>query len=266
MTFNADGLAGILQQAGHDIVLPAFRTASETARKSDGSVVTATDLACQSFIEGELHKLEPDTAFLSEEMSEAAQHDCLASSGGRYWCLDPLDGTTNFVAGIPVFGISLALIEHGLPRFACIHDPVRQETFVAEAGRGAELNGRKLRADRLLPLDHAVGYIDFKRLPTDTAALLSTHRLYRSQRNIGSCALEWAWLAAGRGDFIVHGSEKIWDFAAGALLATEAGCSVGDFAGEPIFPADGLTSPILATSSPQLEQALRPLLAPGYEG
>ncbi|HXH72979.1 MAG TPA: inositol monophosphatase family protein [Mariprofundaceae bacterium] len=260
MTFNAGALAGILERAGRDIIMPAFRSVSRTARKSDGSIVTTTDLACQTFVSEELYRLAPDIAFLSEEMREADQLHCLKNSNGRYWCLDPLDGTTNFVANIPVFGSSLALIVDGFPVLACIHDPVRQETFVAETGLGAQLNGETIRGSQVDSLDEAVGYIDFKRLSADQSAMLATRKLYRSQRNIGSCALEWAWLAAGRGDFIIHGGEKIWDFAAGSLLATEAGCKVGDFSSRPVFPANRLTSPILATATETLQSKLCSIL------
>jgi len=261
MTFNADVLARILEQAGRDILLPSFAAVSHASRKPDGSVVTATDLACQSFIAGELRKLAPEIAFLGEEMDEKEQLSCLRESGGRYWCLDPLDGTTNFVAGIPAFAASLALIENGEAKFACVHDPVRRETFTAEAGKGAKRNGEAMHANDIDLLADAVGYIDFKRLTAEKTALLVGRNLYRSQRNIGSCALEWAWLAAGRGHFIIHGGEKIWDFAAGSLLASEAGCMVGNFAGGELFPASSLTSPLLAASSAPVQAELRQLLA-----
>jgi len=261
MTFNADVMARLLEQAGRDILLPSFAAISHTSRKADGSVVTATDLTCQDFIAAELRKLSPEIAFLGEEMSEKEQLACLQESGGRYWCLDPLDGTTNFVAGIPAFAASLALIENGEPKFACVHDPVRRETFTAEAGKGAKLNGKALQANSGDLLTEAVGYIDFKRLPADKASMFASGNYYRSQRNIGSCALEWAWLATGRGHFIIHGGEKIWDFAAGALLASEAGCIVGNFSGKPLFPAKSLTSPVLATSSASLQADLHQLLA-----
>jgi len=260
MTFNADVLARILEQAGHDILLPSFAAISHTRRKADGSIVTTTDLACQSFIADKLRKLAPEIAFLGEEMDEDEQIACLRESDGRYWCLDPLDGTTNFVAGIPAFAASLALIENGEPKLACVHDPIRRETFTAEAGKGTKVNGNAVQANSADRLAEAVGYIDFKRLTTEKTALLAGRNLYRSQRNLGSCALEWAWLAAGRGHFIIHGGEKIWDFAAGSLLASEAGCMVGNFDGEALFPAESLTSPILATAGEALQTELRQLL------
>jgi len=105
-------------------------------------------------------------------------------------------------------------------------------------------------------LANAVGYIDFKRLNAETTMKLATNRLYRSQRNLGSCALEWAWLAAGRGQFIIHGGEKIWDFAAGSLIAAEAGCMAGDFSGKPFFPRAALSSPVLAACNSSIQENL----------
>ncbi len=253
-----EDIRAIMEKAGARIILPAFSRAMTSRSKLDGSVVTETDLACQQAIEAELGRLDADISFIGEEMDEADQMACLEQ--GRYWCVDPLDGTSNFISGIPVFASSLALIEDGMPLLACIHDPIRRETFCAIRHRGASLNGRPLSARSEGRLDQAMGYIDFKRLDAKRKRALLKPGLYRSQRNIGSCALEWAWLAAGRGHFIIHGGEKLWDFAAGALLAAEAGCVVSNFDGHPLFPCPGLSSPILAAANAGLHAPLLALL------
>jgi len=250
-------ITAILKQAGKDIVLPAFHTSIQTTSKADGSVVTDTDLASQHFIQQELKKLDESVAFLGEEMTEAEQLACLQQSDGRYWCLDPLDGTTNFAAHFPGFAISLALIDSGLVQLACIYDPVRDESFTAIRNGGAQLNDVVISASEHVDLAHGVGFIDFKRLEPSLASSLATRPCYRSQRNIGSCALEWAWLAAGRGHFIVHGGEKIWDFAAGSLIAGEAGCMVSDFDSRPLFPCATLSSPVLATCNDAIQTSLK---------
>jgi len=246
----------ILEKAGQDILLPVFYSSVQTSTKSDGSVVTEADINCQQFIETELACLDASIALLGEEMTEEQQMHSLNNSQGCYWCLDPLDGTTNFSTALPAFAISLALIENGQVQLACIHDPVRQETFTARRGDGAHLNGHLIHCSNEDELANAVGFIDFKRLERETAKKIATKRSYRSQRNIGTCALEWAWLAAGRAQFIIHGGEKIWDFAAGSLIAGEAGCQVGNFAGEPLFPGRNLSSPVLATCMPTLQREL----------
>lgn len=257
---NTQAMADILEEAGREILLPAFHSRSKHGNaKSDGSVVTETDLACQTRIRDRLQQAWPDIGFLGEEMDLAEQQQCMREQE-HYWCLDPLDGTTNFVAGFPAFGLSLALIRDGRPEMACIVDPVRGEVFTAASGGGAWLNGAPLRANPADRLENAVGYIDFKRLDAGRRQALSTPGHYRSQRNIGSCALEWAWLAAGRGQFIVHGGEKIWDFAAGGLIAQEAGCRLSDFENLPILDDIRPASSIAAAASGSLHESLLTLL------
>ncbi|OIO72286.1 MAG: inositol monophosphatase [Zetaproteobacteria bacterium CG1_02_49_23] len=247
-------ISHIIEQAGREIILPAFNRSITSQLKTDGSIVTETDTLSQSWMKHQLHQLDASIAFLGEEMSEQEQRQKMSSSG-RFWCLDPLDGTTNFSAGIPVFGTSLALIEDGKPLLACIHDPVRQETFTAIKHAGASLNGVAIHITHERELACAVGFIDFKRLEQAQKELFLQKNLYRSQRNIGTCALEWAWLAAGRGHFIVHGGEKIWDYAAGSLIAEEAGCQVSNFSNGALFDRLKMTQSILA-ASPAIHQPL----------
>ncbi len=237
--------------------MPAFLQVAKTIdHKQDGSIVTATDIACQQRIRQALFEAYPAIGFLGEEMSEQEQQACLLR-GGSYWCLDPLDGTSNFVASFPAFALSLALIENGAPILACIHDPVRKETFSAARGQGAFLNGENIRAKAVAELRDAVGFIDFKRLDDRLKKRLTEPGIYRSQRNIGSCALEWAWLAAGRAQFIIHGGEKIWDFAGGGLIAAESGCILSDFGGAPLFDDIHPTTSIVAAASGHLHKNLR---------
>jgi len=250
----------LLREAGNKILLPAFQRQAHTTRtKEDGSIVTETDTKCQQFIREQLAVSYPEIGFLGEEMPEEKQRECLQQNK-RFWCLDPLDGTSNFVASFPVFGTSLALIEKGTPTLACIHDPVRDEAFAAIRHKGAWLNGQPLCARSGKSLSETIGFIDFKRLHHDLAIRLATKKHYRSQRNIGSCALEWAWLAAGRSHFIIHGSEKLWDYAAGCLLAEEAGCTASNFNHQHPFHTIHLSSSIAAATSATLHQQLLSLL------
>ncbi len=257
---NLDGLlpslAGILEEAGRTIVMPAWTANAAGRTKDDGSVVTETDTACQRWIADRLAAIMPDIPLLGEEMEPDVQEAKLRESS-LLWCLDPLDGTSNFVAGIPFFGLSLALLERGTPMLAVVHDPVRRETFTAVRGRGCRLNERPVGASGPVRLGEAVGFVDFKRLPPRLAARLASVSPWRSQRNLGSCALEWAWLAAGRGAFIIHGGEKIWDFAAGGLLAFEAGAFCGDFEGADLFHPVRLSSPVLAAANAALAAQLK---------
>ncbi|MDX8396524.1 MAG: inositol monophosphatase [Mariprofundaceae bacterium] len=237
-----------IEQAGRSILIPGFEKQAAATVKPDGSVITETDIACQMFLQKKLKELAPDIDFLGEEMSQSDQMDCL-NSASSFWCVDPLDGTSNFTTPIPLFAISVALIENGSPVLAIIHDPIRLETFTARKGEGCKLNGQPLQSNTIDSLEQAVGFIDFKRLQADTATALVTKKNYRSQRNLGSCALEWAWLAAGRGQFIIHGGEKLWDYAAGLLLAEEAGCVVTDFNQQHPFLFSQLSSSIAASAN-----------------
>ncbi len=266
---NREAIAALLAEAGRAIVLPGFAHAGSDqrgpdGRKADGSVVTETDERCQQWLADRLRRLHPGIPLLGEEMPEADQRAMLAR-GGRCWCLDPLDGTSNFVAGIPCFALSLALIEDGRPLAAWIHDPVRGETFHAERGRGASLNGQPLAARAPRRLAEAVGFLDFKRLSPALAARFATNAPARSLRNLGSCALEWAWLAAGRGAFIVHGGEKLWDFAAGCLLVEEAGGIATDFAARPLSAKGELASPVLAAANAGIHREIEALLEPARD-
>ncbi|MDQ6968418.1 MAG: inositol monophosphatase [Mariprofundaceae bacterium] len=249
----------IAQEASERILLPGFKKQGKVSTKDDGSVVTETDLKCQDFLQKELSLLAPNIAFLGEEMTQKEQLSCLQSNES-FWCVDPLDGTSNFATPIPLFAISIALIDQGRPILACIHDPIRQETFTAIQGQGFYLNQQPLKNHYAEQLSQAVGFVDFKRLTPCLASKLATKKIYRSQRNIGSCALEWAWLAAGRGQFIIHGQEKLWDYAAGSLLAEESGCKVTNFMGHHPFEHPQLSSPIAAAHPSIHNQLLSSLM------
>ena len=257
---DIQAIARLLAQAGDNIILPALSRQAETQTKADGSLITQTDTACQEFIRERLLRLDANIGFLGEEMQKHEQQDCL-DVGNTYWCLDPLDGTTNFTTGFPCFALSLALVDNGRPVLGCIHDPVRRETFCAQPGQGAWLNGSRIRATAAKSLRECIGFIDFKRLAPALASDLAARPFYRSQRNIGTCALEWAWLAAGRAQFILHGGQKLWDYAAGSLIAEEAGHKVSDFNGRHPFASPGLSSPI-AAAHPDIHVRLMGLLQP----
>ena len=257
----------IARNTGKNILLPAFisQTSTQTTKK-DGSIVTETDQLCQDFIQTELKKISANIDFLGEEMSPEEQLSCL-HQGKRFWCVDPLDGTGNFATPMPLFAISIGLIEHGKPVLACVYDPIRDEMFSAIKGEKLILNGSPTAlVSYQKPLSQSIGFVDFKRLQSPLAADLATHQYYRSQRNLGTCALEWAWLAVGRAQFIVHGGQKLWDYAAGLLLAEASGCSVSDFKGNHPFEHSQLSSPIVATSTSALAEEWKLILSKHANG
>jgi myo-inositol-1(or 4)-monophosphatase len=192
--------------------------------KADGSVVTEADLAMQGRMQRELAGLFPDYGFLGEEMDLVQRQSQLARPGAGFWVLDPLDGTSNFVNGIPYFAVALAVVVEGRVELAMVYDPARQELFHALAGQGARLNGQPL-ARRAAPavLRKAIALVDYKRLPTALAQRLSAAPPYGSQRSFGSVALDFCWIAAGRGHVYLHGRHNLWDYAAGLTILHEAG-------------------------------------------
>lgn len=204
-------------------------------RKADGSLLTEADLSLQQRLISALTAINPDIPVLGEEMSAEVQQAMLDDAGKGVWCLDPLDGTRNFACGFPVFAISLALIRHGQVELGLIYDPLRRESFSAAKGQGAWLNGQPLSARIETPLASALALIDFKRLPVELAQRLVTSAPYPSQRSIGSGALDWCWLAAGRVQVYLHGRQHLWDYAAGQLILAEAGGQAVTLQGEPVF-------------------------------
>lgn len=244
-------LESLLRDVGREEVLPRFNQVSAQL-KADGSVVTEADHASDARTRAALAAAYPQIGFLSEEM-DAEQQQALLDSGAPLWCLDPLDGTSNFAAGIPLFGLSLGLIVDGAMALGVIYDPVRDECFSATRGGGARLNGEPLRTPVLeLPLKRCVALIDFKRLSPHMRTQLCERAPYSSQRNLGSCALEWGWLAAGRGPLYLHGGQKLWDIAAGVLILDEAGGGSRTLDGDPVFVPRLEPRSVVASPDPAL--------------
>ena len=221
-------------------------------QKRDGSVLTRADTAVQAALSNILAEQYPGIRLLGEEMSPGVQKDLLSAGSDWLWCLDPLDGTGNFAAGIPMFSVSLALVRDGKVVAGVVHDPVRVETFSALRDSGAWLNGQVLKVPESTASDlpNATALVDFKRLPPRLATELATRAPYRSQRSFGSVALDWCWIAAGRCHVYLHGGQRLWDYAAGSLVAAEAGAAGGlysDFRGErqcqlTLVPAIGIAA------------------------
>ncbi len=248
-------VGNLLRTCADRFILPRFQEV-RSSRKPDGSIVTSADIDSQNFLREMLAARYPEIPLLGEEMSGAEQVKLLAESD-VLWCLDPLDGTSNFAAGVPVFGISLALLSGGRAVLAWVYDPVRGELFFAEQGRGAVVEEMAL-APRLAPaLGDCVGVVDYKRLPRDLALRMIDERPFHSQRNFGASVLEWCWLAAGRYHFYLHGAQQLWDMAAGELVLREAGGTVTDLAGQPLGVGSLKLQSVLATLDPDLHRAWR---------
>ena len=187
-----------LAAAAAEELMPRFLRV-EVQDKQDGTLVTEADLEMQARMQRELADAWPQFKLLGEEMSADEQQALLVDSSEGLWVLDPLDGTSNFTAGIPFFGVSLALIIRGQLHAGIVYDPVRRESFSALAGQGAWMNGTPLRVDAAVPtLKRSMAMVDLKRLPGPLVTALAQQSPYRSQRSFGSVALDWCWLASNR--------------------------------------------------------------------
>lgn len=191
--------------------------------KSDGSLCTEADIAAQNALSTKLQAIL-NVPVLGEEMTEAEQQALWTAGHDGLWCIDPIDGTSNFVRGLPYFAVSVALLRDGKSVLGVVYDPVANEMFAAEHERGAFLNGEKLLGrETTIPLAQALASVDMKRLKKKLVTQLATRPPYCSQRNFGASALDWCYSALGRYDVYLHGGQKLWDYAAGVLIFKEAG-------------------------------------------
>ena len=237
-----------------DNVLEKYFSRTTAEFKSDGSIVTEADIAMQESLQQSLSELRSDVVLLSEEMTSQQQKEIL-ESGSSYWCLDPVDGTNNFHHGVPLFAVSLALIEQGEIQLGIIYDPIRKEAFSACQNSGFRINGERSTGQKQSELlRQCLASVDFKRLDKSMKQRLLESMPFKSQRNIGSCALEWAWLAAGRIQLLLHGGEKFWDYAAGCLLLEEAGGFSCTLSSEKVFNNSLDSRSIVAASHHSLHQ------------
>lgn len=228
-------IENLLREAAVQELMPRFRHVSSCV-KHDGSLLTEADTATQAFLQQELAARFDQIPLLGEEMEEAEQEALIARSDEGLWVLDPLDGTSNFAAGLPFFAISLGLLRHSKMELGVVYDPVRDECFSAVRGEGAWCNGVPLRVpEQMTPLAQGIGIVDFKRLPAILAQRIAAAPPFSSQRSFGSVALDWCQLAAGRVHVYLHGRSKLWDYGAGELIFREAGGFTSTLEGEAIL-------------------------------
>jgi myo-inositol-1(or 4)-monophosphatase len=202
----------------------------EVMAKGVNDFVTEVDRAAERDIIYQLQKAYPDHAFLGEESGLSGNEE------SEYrWIIDPLDGTTNFIRGIPHYAVSIACEYRGKLEHAVVLDPVRREEFTASRGRGAQLNGRRIRVSKLDSLEGALlgTGIPFKdrhedKLPAHCKSIEILAARCAGIRRAGAASLDLAYVAAGRLDAFWEIGLAPWDIAAGALLIREAGGLVSD--------------------------------------
>jgi len=234
-----------------------FQHGPEIRYKGEIDLVTEADLASERAVLARIRSAFPDHGVLAEESGEQDRE------APWLWVVDPLDGTTNFAHGFPVFAVSIALLHEGQRILGVVYDVMRDELFTARRGEGAFLNGRPIRVTRTPRLEAALlvtGFpYDRQESPWDNtrefvALLKRCHGVLR----VGSAALDLASVAAGRLDGYWEFRLSPWDLAAGALLVEEAGGCVTTPQGEPLPP---LATDIVATNGSIHAELLEALAA-----
>jgi len=213
------------------LLMEFFRQKVQIEYKGEADLVTVADRKSEALILSRIRQEFPDHDVMGEEGSRV-------NSGGEYkWYVDPLDGTTNFAHGYPVFCVSLAVEHEGTRIAGVVHDPTRDEMFSAERGKGARLNGQSIAVSatpRLAECLVATGFPSHKRHKNPNIHFyhqltLRTHGVRRA----GSAALDLCDVASGRFDGFWEFNLNPWDTAAGVLIVEEAGGRVTDFSGGP---------------------------------
>jgi myo-inositol-1(or 4)-monophosphatase len=210
--------------AGRNVMLKGYR-----------DIVTDADTAAEAVILNLIRARFSDHTIISEEAEDSAISS--KTGGGYTWVVDPLDGTTNYAHHLPVFAVSIGVLEGGEPLIGVIHDPLRGQTFVAERGGGARLDGVPIHVSRVANLGQAVVGLDWGHSDEVRARVLAYLQKLAPRcgtvRALGSATLALAYVAAGWLDAYLNLALRPWDTAAGTLLIAEAGGRCTTAEGEP---------------------------------
>jgi|TARA_B110001454_G_scaffold179435_1_gene172665 myo-inositol-1(or 4)-monophosphatase len=234
-----------LSSANINVMIKACRKASKTlirdfgeienlqvSVKGPGDFVTASDKKVEKILIEELQKARPNYSILSEEIGK------ISNDESYKWIIDPIDGTANFLHGIPHFAISIGLEQDGEIICGIIYDPIKDEMFVAEKGNGSYLNNQRIRVSSRSKLKDCIIFTGGpKKEEKDRETSLKEYYNFSSKvqipiRKLGSAALDMAYVAAGRCDGFWQKYLSYWDIAAGIILVKESGGFVTDYYGE----------------------------------
>ena len=248
-----------LSSANINVMVKACRKASKTiirdfgeieklqvSIKGPGDFVTASDKKVEKILINELQEARPSYSILSEEIGQ------INNDKSFKWIIDPIDGTANFLHGIPHFAISIGLEHDDEIICGIVYDPIKDEMFVAEKGNGSYLNNQRMRVSSRSKLKDCIVFTGGPKLESKNKELaLEEYKKFSSKvlipiRKLGSASLDMAYVAAGRCDGFWQRNLNYWDIAAGIILVKEAGGFVTDFEGENRYVEN---KTILATNS-----------------
>ena len=234
-----------LSSANINVMVKACRKAAKTiirdfgeienlqvSLKGPGDFVTVSDRKVETILIDELQKARPDYSILSEELGEIKKDESYR------WIIDPIDGTANFLHGIPHFAISIALEHKKEIICGIVYDPIKDEMFAAEKGNGSYLNNQRMRVSSRSKLKNCIIFTGGPNSQSkDRDLSMKEYNNFSSNvlipiRKLGSAALDMAYVAAGRCDGFWQRNLNYWDIAAGIILVKESGGFVTDFDGE----------------------------------
>lgn len=223
--------AGAILRAGYD-------TEHQVGYKGVIDLVTEVDHQSEEYLLGEIRREFPDHHIFSEESG------IIQGSDEHIWYVDPIDGTVNYAHHIPIFCVSIGYAYRGILTLGAVYEPMRDEMFLAERGKGASLNGRPLQVSSVTELQRSLLVTGFPYNAWDTPQdnfdnFVKFGKLSQGVRRLGSAALDLCYVAAGRFEGFWEMALNPWDVAAGGLIAEEAGARVTNVTGE----ADYLSSP-----------------------
>lgn len=218
-----------------------------------GDIVTEVDEACEKLIIDRIRQEYPTDPILSEEAGALGVEE-----DRPVWVIDPLDGTRNYMAGIPFFCVSIGLVRRGVAELGVVYDPIHDEMFFAQRGGGAFLNGEPIRVSEERSIEDSIISVAWVRRKVDRHRFMRyIERLSKDTsyfRRLGSAALVSCYVACGRIHAYLQGGLSPWDMAAGVLLVEEAGGCVTDFDGGPVDLRHGDIEVVMA--NPELHAVL----------
>src|SRR5512138_1417110 len=233
MQLTLSYLENLARQAGA-ILRAGYNKEHQVGYKGVIDLVTEVDHQSEKFLLSEVQKDFPDHHIFSEESG------VIQGNAEHVWYIDPLDGTVNYAHHIPIFCVSIAYALHGILSLGAVYDPMRDEMFLAERGKGAHLNGRPLHVSSATELQRSLLVTGFPytawNTPQDNFAnFVKFGKLTQGVRRLGSAALDLCYVAAGRFDGYWEMSLNAWDVAAGGLISEEAGARVTNVNGTPDY-------------------------------
>lgn len=223
------------------------------SKSGRGDFVTEVDEACERYLIDAIKHERPDASILSEESGASGSH-----TADEVWIMDPLDGTRNYVEGIPFFCVSIGMVRSGRVEAGAIYDPVHDEMFYARRGLGASLNGEPIHVTEEESLDDCLVSVAWVKRKVERSEFVKYVDEISSEtsyfRRYGSAALAMAYVACDRSDAYLQGGLNPWDVAAGLVIIEEAGGVITDFDGNPVNVFDPDIE--LVTSNPTIHALL----------